>query len=244
MLVFVNDSEKPISIEAYHLIQRCEGGGTWGSTDFFMNPRSVGTKPIRQAGSTFWPDAIEIDGKGRFETGIEFRALKNAKGVAEKCESQMDAVLFTDGTHEGKEGAVHTLKAHRDGISERVSYWAKRLSLENLDGSGIDEMQSEAECFVKEDRAVFGEHGSDFFQYEVEPVLDGYWEGRYFIDKKVMAFFNPGERSPALTFHQLSHQIMLWKKGIDSHSSSKTLDIEFPPLSEPIGTCGPELDKR
>jgi hypothetical protein len=243
-LALVNDSEEPVSIEAYHLVQRCEGGGYWGSTDFFMNRRAASTMPARQAGGTQWPDAIEIIAKGRFQTGIEFVALKNAKGVVEKCERQMDAVLFTDGTHEGSEEAVRTLKAHRDGISDRVNYWENRLRPENRDGSGIDAMHGEAECFLKEDRAVFGEHGSDFFQYEAEPVLDSYWEGRYFVDTTIMEHFSNPEKPPALTFHQLLLQIMWWKEGVDSHSSSKTLDIEFPPLSEPIGACGPELKMR
>jgi hypothetical protein len=239
-LVLVNDSDKLISVEAFHLVQRCEGGGFWGSTDFFVNRKSVGTKPILREGVTIWPDAIEIDAKGRFETGIGFEVLRNAKGIVERCEHQMDAALFTDGTHVGSEGAVRSLKAHRDGISDRVRYWVNRLSLENRDGSGIDAMREEAECFLNEDREKSGEHGSDFFKYALEPVLDSYREGRWFVDEKVLKYFDPGERSQALTFHQLSLQIMSWKEGIASHPSSKSLDIEFPPISEPTGTCGSE----
>jgi len=238
--VFVNDSDKPISIEAFHLVLRCKGGGLWKSSDFSVNQRSVGTKPILREGVTIWPDAIEIDAKGRFETGIEYGVFRNAKGVVEKCEHQVDAVLFTGGTHEGSEGAVRSLKAHRDGISDRVRYWANRLSHENRDGAGIDAMREEAECFVNEDREKFGEQGPDFFRYELEPVLDSYWEGKNFVDKKVLEYFNAGEGRPTATFHQISLQIMSWKDGIATHSSSKSLDMEFPPISEPTGTCGSE----
>jgi hypothetical protein len=120
-----------------------------------------------------------------------------------------------------------------------VNYWAKRLNRENRDGSGLDAMLGEAECFVNGDRAIMLDHGSDVFHYEVETVQEGYSTGKLLVDKEVLEFLNHPENSPAASYRQLLSQIMWRKRNIDSHASSKRLDVEFPPIFEPIRTCGP-----
>lgn len=237
-IVIVNDADRPISIEAYRLVQRCQYGGTWEITDASFLPRSTAAL-MRQAGSRYWFDAIEIDKKARFDTGLPNQTCENARGAVEKAQNQIDAVIFTDGTYEGKERAVRTLKAHRDGYSERLNYWARRLKSEDPDGSGLNAMLGEARCFVDADRAIMQDNSVDFFHFEFEPLLEKYSEGKLLVDKEVVEFLTHPENSPVRSYHQLFGQIT-WRKGIfDSHASTKKLDVEFPPIFEPIRTCGP-----
>jgi len=241
-LVLVNDLDKPISIEAMHLTQRCPSGGSYGALDFWDDP-IVGQDNVIHLpeGSTISHKFIEIDPGGKWQTGFSLMTLTSSKGVVEKCEPKIDAVFFTDGSHEGKDEAVRSLKARRDGISASVGYWSDRLNGEDPKKSDLEALRIEAECLVDEDRATLFKYPFVVPQDDSEPLLNGYWSGRLYADMKVLAFLP--ERPEPKNFSELSNLIVWWKKRFDTNIASKKLDIEFPWLSEPTGTCNPNPAK-
>jgi hypothetical protein len=239
-IILVNDSDKPI--EAFHLVNRCASGGSSAQMDTLGSPYAV-LSIDEPDGRRTHRAAVEPGERWDTQSGTATLATKN--GIQE-CDTEVDAVLFGDGSHAGRDDVARSMKAKRDGIVASVNYWADRIGRENPDGSGLATLRNDAERLAVADDAEkrmypFNSLGDD----AVRPLLYEYWLGRNQVDAYV-ALQVPKELNQdkaAVNLRKVVDFVAKWKNKIDSNLAMKNLNLEFPPVSVPAEGADPAADK-
>jgi hypothetical protein len=236
-VILVNDSEK--SIEAYGASQLCFKAKVYTgvpneSRDILDNPFNGAASGMRA------PDGSGPARSGVLETGARWRT--NMATLPDwDCRTQVNAVLFSDGSFEGEDTAVRGLKARRDGLAAAIHYWADRISREKPDGSTLDTLHDELKKRKAEDLLKQGKYRAQSnltFEGAVPPVpppvLEQYWSGWLSVDTnlefQLSRYFtheNAGE-----SFRKLADEINQWKTKIDGNLALQKLNVAFPVISE------------
>jgi len=236
-VILVNDSEK--SIEAYGASQLCFKpkqyvGHPDDSKDILDHPFKGATSDMRAA------DGSGPARSGVIETGGRWRTAM-ATLPDYDCRTQVNAVLFSDGSFEGGNAGVRGLKARRDGLAAAIHYWADRISREKPDGSTLDALHDELKKHKAEDMLKRGKYQSQphlTFEEAEQPVppqlLWQYWSGWLAVEgylefqlSKDLSQEKAGEN-----FQKVADEINQWKKKIDGNLALQKLNIVFPPVSE------------
>jgi hypothetical protein len=148
-VILVNDSEKPM--EAFAASQRCQraggGSGADGSKDILFYPSEGGGSDMQAADRSRPPRSGGLDTGARRKT---FLVMMSERG---DCQNRITAVLFSDGSFEGDDAAVRSLKAQRDGLAGGVHYWADRIGREEPDGSTLNALLAEVRERMVADQA-------------------------------------------------------------------------------------------
>jgi hypothetical protein len=186
-----------------------------------------------------------IEHGGSLELGF-LAGTSKAKG-SQECGAKFDAVIFADGTYEGNEAAVRSLKALRDGLIAGVSYWARELNGRQSEELNESNLLYKLESRLEEDianqrRYDFLQPGADL----VETPLYAYWEGRVAVDRGLKYKFSKisSDDSPSVTFQNFARFIAAWKMRIEAVVSVKKLNTTFPPISDPSEVSDGDSDQR
>jgi hypothetical protein len=230
-IILVNDSDKPI--EAYHASQRCQAGGVYSSEDVLDHP-GVTSGSIHGPDGERAPRSGFVERGGRWDTFMSI-TTNPSNNSAEKCDTRIEAVLFADGSYEGKEAVARGLKARRDGIRASVSYWENKFNSEDPDGSSLAVLHAEAKRIVSENRVKLNKYQFNLLKDDSPSLLHQYWAGRLQVDTNVAGHFpsDASEEKQSGSFHYLANYIHTWKTKIDNDVAMKRLDTVFPPFSEP-----------
>jgi hypothetical protein len=229
-VTLVNDSEK--AIDAYGAFQRCRSRRKIGASNWSYDSKDIlqGFINVHGARGGRPPRTGMIEPGGRWDTSL---FVSPPNGV---CDSQIGAVLFTDGSFEGTDTAVRALKAQRDGMAASVNYWADRISRENPDGSTLGSFLDEIRRRVRDDQTK--QHRYRIGTGDVPPPLWDYWAGRLYVDQNIDQGLprNLSEEKASQNFHRVADEINAWKKKIDSNVAMRKLNLLFPPISDPAET--------
>jgi hypothetical protein len=210
-LVLVNDSEKVI--EAYMVREACDKFAGFTARILY-----VGTHGGRSA---------------VIKSG-ERRNLGISRPDDQSCDQLVDAVIFADGSFEGKEAAVRSLKAHSDGIAASVNYWVDRISRENPDGSTLASLLDEIKRRIANDKAQAGRYPAHL-ERETPPPLWEYWEGRWAVDHSLEERFQREWTAMKAdeALHRARDYMVKRKADIDGDEGLQKLNTAFPPIAEP-----------
>jgi hypothetical protein len=236
-VILVNDSEK--SIEAYGASQLCFKAKVYTgvpneSRDVLDNPFNGAASGVRA------PDGRGPARGGVLETGARWRTNMATRPDWD-CRTQVNAVLFSDGSFEGEDTAVRGLKARRDGLAAAIHYWADRISREKPDGSTLDALHDELKKRKAEDLLKQGKYRSQqhlTFEGAVPPLppppLEQYWSGWLSVEANLefqlsrsLTHEDAGEN-----FRKLAEEIHQWKAKIDGNLALQKLNVAFPAISE------------
>lgn len=218
--ILVNDSQK--IIEAYHFSAKCLSAGRLkGATEYSYDAlqnsgTSMGVPPTGVAG---------ISHRDVLEPGARTVAADNLLPQPSGCvwDADFDAVIYADGSYEGDEMKVRGLQARRDGIAERLEYWANRLAQEAKDKASLETIRASAERLKEEDRKKTVSICSKL------PVSCEYWRGKYQIDGGVAMHTRPWKDGPQLDGYGGIIQIYArHEKKIEADVALKKLDAAFP----------------
>jgi hypothetical protein len=236
--ILVNDSQK--SIEAYGASQLCfkpkqYTGLPNDSQDILDSPSKGATmSSLRAADGNGPPRSGVLDPGARWRT--------NMVTLPEwDCRTQVNAVLFSDGSFEGEDAGVRGLKARRDGLAAAIHYWADRISQEKPDGSTLDALHDElkkrkAEDLLKQGRYLSQQHLT--FEGAVSPVpppsLEQYWSGWLLVEMNLESQLSRylTQEKAGESFRKFADEINQWKAKIDGNLALQKLNIDFPAISE------------
>ncbi len=227
-VVLVNDSEKPI--EAFVASQRCQrahgGSRAEGSEDtlFFSGLRD----DIRAADRSGPPPSGLLDPGARWRT---FLVMMPERG---DCQNQITAVLFSDGSFEGDDAAIRSLKAGRDGLAAAVHYWVDRISQEKPDGSTLYAMLAEVKDRLAADEAKRKKYPTTTQRDPSAQPLWEYWSSQATVEGDIELLF-PKDLSlekPSETLRKIANMMTSWKIKIDSNLALQKLNAVFPPITE------------
>jgi hypothetical protein len=229
-VILVNDSEKPI--EAFTASQVCRTAhgrsGAYPSQDILFHP-SKGYSDDPQAADRSGPTR-----SGVLDAGARWRTFLFATPEMGDCQDRITAVLFSDGSFEGEDAEVRSLKAGRDGLAAAVHYWADRISREKPDGSTLNALLAE----IRE-RMVADQTKRDRYPNRVhrDPSAQPLWE--YWASwATVEADLKPNspkalsQEEPSATLRKLADKIDGWKTRIDGNIALQKLNEVFPAISE------------
>jgi len=223
-VTLVNDSEK--SIEAYEVSQACQRSNGGIGNDF-LDYILGGSSNIRAADGS-------IAHNGVLEPGGRWRIGKFTLPVNGDCQNQVIAVLFSDGSFEGKDAAVRGLKAHRDGLAAGANYWADRVNQEKPDGSTLDALLAEVKRCIVEDQSEQRKYWLRLRYDDTPQPLWLYWSGRIQVERTVEVTLpkDLSQEKAAQSFREVADLINQWKKKIDGNLALQKLNGMFPPVSE------------
>jgi hypothetical protein len=236
-LLLVNDSEK--SIEAYGASQLCFKPKTYtgvpdDSRDILDHPFGGVTSDMRAADGNGPPRS------GVLETGARWRT-QMATQPEWDCRTQVNAVLFSDGSFEGEDAAVRGLKARRDGLAAAINYWADRVRREQPDGSTLDALHDELKKRKAEDlskRGKYQSHPHLTFDGAVPPVppqlLEQYWSGWLSVETNLEFHLSKylTQEKAGEGLQKFVDEIDQWKAKIDGNLALQKLNVVCPPISE------------
>jgi len=211
-LVLVNDSEK--AIEAFSVRQTCDKSGQFTAAILYKGLR--GTSGVIESG--------------------EHRGLGGGWKLPSEdlaCDAQLEAVFFADGSFEGNDAAVRSLKARGDGITASVNYWLDRIKREKTDGSTLGLLLDAIKQRVAADKVLQGQYPLNL-ERGIPPLLREYWEGRREVDAALEARF-PRDLStvkPNELLQRVTDYMEKRKADIDGTEALQKLNIVFPPISE------------
>jgi hypothetical protein len=216
-VILVNDSEKPI--EAFSASQRCQKAHGWSG--------SGGIRDI-----LFYPSK-DID-SGVLDTGARrstFLAMMPERG---DCQNRITAVFFSDGSFEGDDAAVRSLKAGRDGLAAGVHYWADRISREKPDGSTLNSLLPDVRGRTVADEAKQQKYPTSGHRDSSAQPLWEYWANWVTVDRNIELRFpkDLAQEKPSATLRRVADMINGWKTKIDGNIALQKLNIVFPAISE------------
>lgn len=229
-VVLVNDSEK--SIEAFAVSQRCKTGGFSAIVDILHSPRNL--RGMEPTGNAQPPRNGVLEPGARWVTAVEI--IQDASAMCKAA--TIDAVLFTDGSFEGKQKSVRALKARRDGIVAGVNFWVERIAEQDPNGSAQDALTDEARNRVAEDRKKEKPY-PDANSKDDDPwqqPLQQYWIGRQQVDENIRQHLarDPSTEPARERFREVAIDLDVWKKKIESNAAQQKLNRIFPPISDPV----------
>jgi hypothetical protein len=211
-LVLVNDSEK--TIEAFSVWQTCGKSGQFTAAILYKGLR--GTSGVIESG-----EHRGLGGGWKLPSG----------DLA--CDAQLEAIFFADGSFEGNDAAVRSLKARGDGVTASVNYWVDRIKREKNDGSTVGLLRDAIKQRVAADKVLQGRYPLDP-EHGTPPLLREYWEGRREVDAALGACF-PRDLS-TVKAHELLQRVTDYmekrKADIDGTAALQKLNTIFPPISE------------
>ena len=118
---------------------------------------------------------------------------------------------------------VRGLQARRDGIAERLKYWANRLAQEAVDRSSLETIRTDAERIKEEDRKKTMHSRCDKL-----PISCEYWWGKYQIDSDVAMQTRPWKDGPKLNgYGGIIQMYARREKKIEADVALKKLDAVF-----------------
>jgi hypothetical protein len=218
--VFVNDSDK--LIEAFHLSTMCEAGGGGASEDYLSTGDRV---------SIGGPEGRGPDGRTLFQglplkRGERFVSAQQVSGNpnAQRCRVVADAVIFSDGSHEGEEWRVRALQSGRDGTAAAVRYWIGREG--KADAASLI---ADAKAHKQEDSAGMQRNALEQYRNHDAAAAWQYWAARLTVDTVVasMVLVDLGNKDSS------GWQFLTgWMRRIDGDASLKKLDAVFPLQAE------------
>jgi hypothetical protein len=224
-VILVNDSEKPI--EAFAASQRCQGGsGAGGVRDILFYP----SKDIdMQAADRSGPPR-----SGVLDTGARWSTLLVMMPERGDCQNRITAVFFSDGSFEGDDSAVRSLKAGRDGLAAGVHYWADRISREKPDGSTLNALLAEVRERMAADQAKQYKYPTSVHRDASAQPLREYWESWLTVERDIESRFpnDLGQEKPSATLRKVADMINGWKTKIDGNIALQKLNAVFPAISE------------
>jgi hypothetical protein len=172
---------------------------------------------------------------GLLETGGRWRTSMAISPENGDCRTQINAVLFSDGSSGGEDAGVRGLKARRDGLAAAVHYWADRISQEKPDGSTLDALHDELKRRKGEDLMKLGKYKNDIRYDDPPQLLWQYWSGRLAVETnlefRLSKDLSQGKADE--NFRKLADEINHWKTKIDGNLALQKLNIVFPTSSEP-----------
>jgi hypothetical protein len=236
-VILVNDSEK--SIEAYGASQLC-----------FKPKQYVGvdeSRDILDISFRGTPSSMRAaDGREPPRSGVLETGARRSTGIFIPenwdCETQVNAVLFSDGSFEGEDAAVRGLKSRRDGLAAGIHYWADRISREKPYGSTLDALRDEVKQRKVEDQMkqrTYTSHPRLTFEKAEPPIppplLGQYWSGWLAVEANIELLFpkDLSQEKASENFRKVADEINQWKAKIDGNLALQKLNIVFPPISEP-----------
>jgi hypothetical protein len=211
-LVLVNDSEK--AIEAFFVRQTCNASDQFTAAILYNGLRGT---------------------SGTIESG-EHRGLGGGWKLPSDdlaCDAQLEAVFFADGSFEGNDAAVRSLKARGDGITASVNYWMDRIKREKTDGSTLGLLLDAIKQRVAADKVPQGKYPLNPV-HGTPPPLREYWEGRREVDVALEARF-PTDLSTVKANELLQRVTDYMEKrraDIEGTEALQKLNTVFPPISE------------
>ena len=212
-VMVVNESDQPM--EAFHFHSECGNGGfefvedqlaSWGS----------GSDLTDLSGRHFRSPYL----LGPHQRGMSMRrVMPQPSGCA--AHSDIDAVVYADGSYEGDESAVQALQARRDGMAAALQFWIERLNGEDLQRLDVGSLGEEAGRLKHTDETKYS--------CRVAPIACSYWLGRLQVDQNVLLQLKPndGEDDPA-TLRRILGLLVRWQKKIGDDAAFKKLDGQFP----------------
>jgi hypothetical protein len=231
-VILVNDSERPI--EAFAASQLCQGAtgvsGSGGIRDILFYPsKDIDMQAADRSGP---PRSGVLDKGARWSTLL---AMMPERG---DCQNRITAVFFSDGSFEGDDAAVRSLKAGRDGLAAGVHYWADRISREKPDGSTLNALLAELRERMAADRAKQYKYPTSGHRDSSAQPLWEYWESWLTVERDIKSRFpnDLGQEKPSTTLRRVADMIGGWKTKIDGNIALKKLNIVFPPISESSGS--------
>lgn len=150
------------------------------------------------------------------------------------CQNQITAVLFSDGSFEGDDAAIRSLKAGRDGLAAAVHYWVDRISQEKPDGSTLYAMLAEVKDRLAADEAKRKKYPTSTQRDPSAQPLWEYWSSQATVEGDIELLF-PKDLSlekPSETLRKIANMMTSWKIKIDSNLALQKLNAVFPPITE------------
>jgi hypothetical protein len=171
-------------------------------------------------------------------------ATVKVDGEDRECEEQMDVVLFADGTYEGSEADLQSIKAHRDGVAASVMYWFDRFNRENPDGSTLETLRTELKQVQKQDseKSTHVHALPEDADGPAIPPERWYWLGKQGMDDGILAWFPPESSTYNAPdcFRRVTGLLNERKTEIDSDEAQKKLAAIFPvPAYEENASANP-----
>jgi hypothetical protein len=229
-IILVNDSNTPI--EAFHILQQCQSGGSWSSRDALDGPGM--TASAIQGANGGQSQTLGVQPNGTWNAGFKTQIGANVCGVV------IDALFFADGSYQGKDAVVRSLKARRDGIAAGVSYWTNRFSALPPSGSNLSPLLAEATRLEAADLAMQNNYPFNPVSDVAEPLLRAYWAGKYQVDSNVANLLTQDLASTPASGNppDVAGFIAGWQQMINSDLSMQKLNSTFPPITAPAGNSG------
>jgi hypothetical protein len=155
----------------------------------------------------------------------------------QKCDAQVDAAIFADGSYAGDEAQIRALEAHRDGIEAAVAYWANRLDPEDATERNLNSILAEARLRAANDGVQAQHRISRDLDYPDASVAWNYWTGRdevdLFLVTNLPAHIN--DDASAARYKSVVNDVRRWREDIEGNLAKKKLDAIFPLPSELAG---------
>ena len=150
------------------------------------------------------------------------------------CQNRINAVLFSDGSFEGDDAAVRSLKAGRDGLAAAVRYWADRIDREKPDGSTLNALLAEVRERVAADQAKEKKYPISVNRDPSAPPLWEYWASWATVEGDIELRFPKdfGQEKPSATLRKVTDMINEWKTKIDGNIALQKLNVVIPAISE------------
>jgi hypothetical protein len=235
-VILVNDSAKPI--EAFFLWQQC-------GTALGMSIHDT----QRPSGSAYSPDIQDILSDGGDRMGVwsaDGRNVKQAEVIAPgqrfitltslasdpesmKCELQIIAAVFTDGSFEGDDQALSSIQARREGIATGVRYWMAKLNPESGEMPEPEAILSDAESRSHADQQELQTIGGPVIKVVFTPAYN-YWMGRSQVDDWVAGDLKDQSQrqDPTKALKSMARWLDHWQKKFDGDIAMKKLAAAFP----------------
>jgi hypothetical protein len=212
-IAIVNASPK--TIEAFHFKTNCEGAG--GFTHDLLDRPGQSEEPS--------PDNVKV----RVRTYIIEpwgRLMMRSQIPPEwsKCEGRMelDAVLYTDGTHEGDDTELRKIQARRDGIADALKYWTDRFAREQTGPANYEVTLADSEKIPAQDFPHMKLPGC-----LQSPLACAYWSGRRQVDMDVAVSGKSDKDSPAQRYDRMFQEVNGWQIKLNEDVALKVLDPKF-----------------
>jgi hypothetical protein len=150
------------------------------------------------------------------------------------CQNRITAVLFSDGSFEGDDAAMRSVKAGRDGLAAAVHYWADRISQEKPDGSTLYAMLAEVKERIAADEAKRKKYPTITQRDPSAQPLWEYWSSQATVERDIELLFpkDLSREKPSETLRKVANMMNAWKTKIDSNLALQKLNTIFPPISE------------
>jgi hypothetical protein len=226
-VILVNDSEKPI--EAFAASQRCQKAHGWSGSDGIRDILFYPSTDIdMQAADRSGPPR-----SGVLDTGARWSTLLAMMPERGDCQNRITAVFFSDGSFEGDDAAVRSLKAGRDGLAAGVHYWADRISREKQDGSTLNALLAEVRKRMVADQAKQQKYPTSGHRDSSAQPLWEYWASWVTVERDIELRFpkDLGQEKPSATLRRVADMINGWKTKIDGNIALQKLNIVFPAIS-------------